>query len=161
MAAIYRKVLGDEQEHAMVRHEAAEALGAIADPGSLHLLTQHCSDPEPIVADSCKVCRSPSRQLHLVSVAILQQHWLMTAGAWTLKHPFEAGCPRKFMNVEPSALTVCFYRLLTVAHVSEHLSGELALALCPMPRSSKVPRHCMKPVSAMAQPLNSHLFQSA
>ena len=50
-----RKVLADEQEHAMVRHEAAEALGAIADPNSLHLLTQYCSDPEPIVADSCKV----------------------------------------------------------------------------------------------------------
>ncbi|KAK9840328.1 hypothetical protein WJX74_007727 [Apatococcus lobatus] len=49
------RVLRDEQEHAMVRHEAAEALGAIADPSSLHLLTQHCADPEPIVADSCKV----------------------------------------------------------------------------------------------------------
>lgn len=48
----------------MVRHEAAEALGAIADPGSLNLLTQHCSDPEPIVADSCKVSQPPYGQLH-------------------------------------------------------------------------------------------------
>lgn len=117
----------------MVRHEAAEALGAIADPGSLHLLTQHCSDPEPIVADSCKVCRSPSRPLHLVSVAILQQHWMIATGAWTLKQTSEAGFPKKFMNVELATLTVCFYWLLTLAHVPENLSGELALALCPMP----------------------------
>ena len=39
----------------MVRHEAAEALGSIADPQCLQLLQTHCSDPEPIVADSCIV----------------------------------------------------------------------------------------------------------
>ena len=39
----------------MVRHEAAEALGAIAEPQCLQLLRACCSDPEPIVAHSCQV----------------------------------------------------------------------------------------------------------
>ncbi|DBB09843.1 hypothetical protein WJX82_010128 [Trebouxia sp. C0006] len=50
-----RHVLRDESEHAMVRHEAAEALGSIASPDCLQLLTDYCKDPEPIVADSCVV----------------------------------------------------------------------------------------------------------
>ena len=45
----------DPEEDAMVRHEAAEALGAIADPECIGLLQLHCSDPEAIVADSCIV----------------------------------------------------------------------------------------------------------
>lgn len=48
-------VLRDSCEHAMVRHEAAEALGAIADPECLQLLTTFCQDPDAIVADSCVV----------------------------------------------------------------------------------------------------------
>lgn len=39
----------------MVRHEAAEALGAIADRVTLELLRQYAADPEPIVAHSCVV----------------------------------------------------------------------------------------------------------
>jgi deoxyhypusine monooxygenase len=39
----------------MVRHEAAEALGAVADAGSIALLQQFASDPEPVVAHSCLV----------------------------------------------------------------------------------------------------------
>ena len=39
----------------MVRHEAAEALGAIADERAVALLAAHAADPEPIVADSCVV----------------------------------------------------------------------------------------------------------
>lgn len=50
-----RHVLSDSSEHAMVRHEAAEALGSIASPDCLQLLTDYCKDPEPIVADSCVV----------------------------------------------------------------------------------------------------------
>ncbi|KAA6425385.1 MAG: deoxyhypusine hydroxylase [Trebouxia sp. A1-2] len=50
-----RHVLRDESEHAMVRHEAAEALGSIASPDCLQLLTDYCKDPELIVADSCVV----------------------------------------------------------------------------------------------------------
>lgn len=47
--------LQDTQEHAMVRHEAAEALGAVADAASVALLKQYASDPDPIVAHSCVV----------------------------------------------------------------------------------------------------------
>ncbi len=39
----------------MVRHEAAEALGSIADERCLKLLEEFCTDPEPIVAHSCMV----------------------------------------------------------------------------------------------------------
>ena len=45
----------DTKEHAMVRHEAAEALGAVADAASVSLLKQYASDPDPIVAHSCVV----------------------------------------------------------------------------------------------------------
>ncbi|KAI8464757.1 MAG: deoxyhypusine hydroxylase [Monoraphidium minutum] len=49
------RVLQDAAEHAMVRHEAAEALGAVADPGCVALLRAHAGDAEPIVAHSCVV----------------------------------------------------------------------------------------------------------
>ncbi len=39
----------------MVRHEAAEALGSIADDRCLDLLRQYCTDASPIVAHSCEV----------------------------------------------------------------------------------------------------------
>ena len=39
----------------MVRHEAAEALGSIADASCIELLQCHRQDPDPIVADSCEV----------------------------------------------------------------------------------------------------------
>lgn len=39
----------------MVRHEAAEALGAVADAASVALLKQYAQDPDPIVAHSCVV----------------------------------------------------------------------------------------------------------
>ena len=39
----------------MVRHEAAEALGSIADPECIELLKRYAADPDSIVADSCIV----------------------------------------------------------------------------------------------------------
>lgn len=39
----------------MVRHEAAEALGSIADRRCLSLLEAFSKDAEPIVAESCVV----------------------------------------------------------------------------------------------------------
>ena len=50
-----RRVLEDQRENPMVRHEAAEALGSIADERCLHLLNQYCADASPIVAHSCEV----------------------------------------------------------------------------------------------------------
>lgn len=39
----------------MVRHEAAEALGSIADRRCVSLLETYSKDVEPIVAESCEV----------------------------------------------------------------------------------------------------------
>ena len=55
-----RRVLKDGTEHAMVRHEAAEALGSIASPDCLQLLTDYCKDSDPIVSDSCVVSSLPA-----------------------------------------------------------------------------------------------------
>ncbi len=38
-----------------VRHEAAEALGAIASDSTIQMLKEFAEDPEPIVAHSCVV----------------------------------------------------------------------------------------------------------
>ena len=50
----------------MVRHEAAEAMGAIGDPSAKEILEAHLNDPHPEVAESCEValdllnwCASP------------------------------------------------------------------------------------------------------
>ncbi|CAA7390754.1 unnamed protein product [Spirodela intermedia] len=53
--AALSKVLEDVDEHPMVRHEAAEALGSIADSKSVELLNHFALDPEPIVSQSCEV----------------------------------------------------------------------------------------------------------
>ncbi|KAL6063157.1 hypothetical protein STEG23_037809 [Scotinomys teguina] len=42
-------------ESAMVRHECAEALGAIARPACLAALREHITDPERVVRESCEV----------------------------------------------------------------------------------------------------------
>ena len=44
-----------EDEHAMVRHEAAEALGAIGAPDALAILGEFSRDAEEILRDSCVV----------------------------------------------------------------------------------------------------------
>ena len=49
------QVLSDEQEHVMVRHEAAEALGAIGDRRAKPVLEQYLHDPLPEVSESCEV----------------------------------------------------------------------------------------------------------
>ncbi|XP_006663847.1 deoxyhypusine hydroxylase-A [Oryza brachyantha] len=51
-------VLKNADEHPMVRHEAAEALGSIADQESIALLEEFAKDPEPIVSQSCEVALS-------------------------------------------------------------------------------------------------------
>ncbi|XP_028627623.1 deoxyhypusine hydroxylase isoform X2 [Grammomys surdaster] len=42
-------------ESPMVRHECAEALGAIAKPACLAALREHITDPEQVVRESCEV----------------------------------------------------------------------------------------------------------
>ncbi|KAK6940705.1 PBS lyase HEAT-like repeat [Dillenia turbinata] len=52
------RVLRNANEHPMVRHEAAEALGSIADDESVALLKEFAQDPEPLVSQSCEVALS-------------------------------------------------------------------------------------------------------
>ena len=47
--------LEDEDEHVMVRHEAAEAMGAIGDRSVINALKKFVNDPLPEVAESCVV----------------------------------------------------------------------------------------------------------
>ena len=61
------EVLSDESEHVMVRHEAAEALGAIGDRRAKPVLQNFLHDPLPEVSESCEValdllalCEQPS-----------------------------------------------------------------------------------------------------
>ncbi|XP_049732335.1 deoxyhypusine hydroxylase isoform X1 [Elephas maximus indicus] len=47
--------LARRSENPMVRHECAEALGAIARPSCLAALRAHAEDPERVVRESCEV----------------------------------------------------------------------------------------------------------
>ncbi|KAL9265920.1 Deoxyhypusine hydroxylase-B-like protein [Drosera capensis] len=57
-SVVLTTVLKDVTEHPMVRHEAAEALGSIADDQCVALLEEFAKDPEPIVSQSCEVALS-------------------------------------------------------------------------------------------------------
>lgn len=48
-------VVKDTNESGMVRHEAAEALGAIASARAMEVLKEHLSDPVDVVRESCVV----------------------------------------------------------------------------------------------------------
>mmetsp|Transcript_100756 Transcript_100756/g.314873 ORF Transcript_100756/g.314873 Transcript_100756/m.314873 type:complete len:83 (+) Transcript_100756:814-1062(+) len=47
--------LACRDEHAMVRHEAAIALGSIGTPAAEEALRMHLADPDPLVSQSCEV----------------------------------------------------------------------------------------------------------
>ncbi len=47
--------LDDVNEHVMVRHEAAEAMGAIGDISVKAMLQKHLTDDNPEVSESCEV----------------------------------------------------------------------------------------------------------
>jgi deoxyhypusine monooxygenase len=53
--AILTQMLADSEEHPMVRHEAAEALGAIATEACLFPLRRHVDDPCLEVAQTCQL----------------------------------------------------------------------------------------------------------
>lgn len=57
-ASALSEILRNVDEHPMVRHEAAEALGSIADGDSIALLKEFSNDPEPLVSQSCEVALS-------------------------------------------------------------------------------------------------------
>ncbi|ORY05324.1 ARM repeat-containing protein [Basidiobolus meristosporus CBS 931.73] len=49
------KILETKEEDPMVRHEAAEAMGAISDTAALGILESYLSDPEKAVAETCEL----------------------------------------------------------------------------------------------------------
>lgn len=49
------KILEDKTQHAMVRHEAAEALGNIGNPEVLPILQKYLNDEVLAVKESCYV----------------------------------------------------------------------------------------------------------
>ena len=49
------KVLEDKVQDTMVRHEAAEALGAIGDPSIMEILQRYSNDPAVEVAETCQL----------------------------------------------------------------------------------------------------------
>lgn len=49
------KVLANTKEDPMVRHEAAEALGAIGDPETLAILEEFHKDSEVVVSETCQL----------------------------------------------------------------------------------------------------------
>lgn len=48
-APVLRDVLADSKQQCMVRHEAAEALGALGDNGSLEILNKYFNDPNELI----------------------------------------------------------------------------------------------------------------
>jgi deoxyhypusine monooxygenase len=51
--AILEEVLNDMNQHEMVRHEAAEAMGALGFTSFLHILNKYTKDANPAVAETC------------------------------------------------------------------------------------------------------------
>jgi len=54
-APILRRVLADEKQEPMVRHEAGEALGALGNRDDLALLEKYAKDPFQEVAETCQL----------------------------------------------------------------------------------------------------------
>lgn len=48
-------IIEDENDDCMVRHEAAEALGAIGHEKSLAVLEKYAKDPAPEVSQTCEL----------------------------------------------------------------------------------------------------------
>ena len=57
-------ILDDEDEHVMVRHEAAEALGAIGETSSIPVLEKHLLHPRPEIAESCEAALDLFNHVH-------------------------------------------------------------------------------------------------
>lgn len=51
-------ILAKTEEHPMVRHEAAEALGALTHPDALEVLKKYAEDPAREVAETCQLALS-------------------------------------------------------------------------------------------------------
>lgn len=78
---ILTKVLENKSEAAIVRHEAAEAIGALGSENSLDLLAEYCKDDSVEVAETCRL-------------AITRIKWTKEAGSSDLgKNPYNSVDP--------------------------------------------------------------------
>ncbi|XP_030369515.1 deoxyhypusine hydroxylase [Scaptodrosophila lebanonensis] len=77
---ILTKVLEDTTQEPMVRHEAAEAMGAIGAPEVLHLLEKYKNDPVVEVAETC-------------SIALDRVRWLQSGQQIDDKNPYASVDP--------------------------------------------------------------------
>ncbi|GLE10560.1 hypothetical protein PINS_up022706 [Pythium insidiosum] len=50
-----QSIVEDEEDDSMVRHEAAEALGAIGHEKALPVLEKYCSHPAPEISETCEI----------------------------------------------------------------------------------------------------------
>uniref|UniRef100_A0A4W2FXJ4 Deoxyhypusine hydroxylase n=1 Tax=Bos indicus x Bos taurus TaxID=30522 RepID=A0A4W2FXJ4_BOBOX len=84
--------LAQPTENPMVRHECAEALGAIARPACLAALRAHVADPERVVRESCEVA------LDMSPPGLSCSGWLSCRG-WQLRREWTTGAqPRHSMR---------------------------------------------------------------
>lgn len=101
---VLQQVLHDVTQHAMVRHEAAEALAAIASPHAADLLRQYVDDPVHAVAQTCQL-----------AVHSLSQ-----------ENNAEDRCSKTFGSVDPAAAATDTH---DVKLLSERLQNQ-SLSLC-------------------------------
>ena len=53
--ATLSQILDDESDDVLVRHESAEALGAIGSPSSLEILCRYSTHASPEIAETCQI----------------------------------------------------------------------------------------------------------
>ncbi|KAI0712538.1 ARM repeat-containing protein [Earliella scabrosa] len=75
---VLESVLANEKEDPMVRHEAAEALGAISVESSKDVLKRYLNDPERCVRETCEIALAKIEWDHSEEG---QKHWQSTAKA--------------------------------------------------------------------------------
>lgn len=61
---VLSSVLKDQQQEAIVRHEAGEALGAIGSLTSLDVLQEYCDDDSTAVAETCRLAVDRIKWVH-------------------------------------------------------------------------------------------------
>jgi deoxyhypusine monooxygenase len=121
------RVLQDESYHPVVRHEAAEALGALADPSNIALLESLCNDASVEVAHTCQIavervrfiaahpdwdatyksgyhCIDPAPPADEDDVATLQRDMMDTTK--TLFQRYRAMFKLRDLNTEPAVLAL-------------------------------------------------------
>jgi len=83
---ILQKILATTSEHPMVRHEAAEAIGALVTPNSLEVLKQYVNDSAQEVAETCQL-------------AVARVDWFVNKSS---EESTNKGNPTAYLSVDPA-----------------------------------------------------------